>query len=96
MKEFQGVSALGTSWAPKDSVAYEVQVAIVTRMQLGTLLGHLADDKRHDGFGGRAVMADIAAFGLQKEDRLEPSPSARTLNSDLSQIDWHIAGHVGC
>ena len=86
MKEFQSVSAL----APQDSVACvaacrkaEVQVAIANRRQLETLLGHMANDKRKDGVGGRALMADIAAFGLQKEGSLEPSLS----NPDIGGID---------
>lgn len=53
--------------------AAEVPTTFANELQLRTVAGLLAYDRRKDGSHGRALTRDVPVLGLLKGDRLEPS-----------------------
>ena len=87
---------LGSRLAPgtqKNKAAYaaactsaERRVTVASKVQLDELLGHMVYDKRTSGFAGRAVMPDFGPLGLERGDRLGPSP----LCPDIGGLDRRV------
>lgn len=81
-QKIEGVSVVALPWAAKGSAAYsaacaaaEVRVTVPSAEVWQALLGHLRFDHRKAGSHGRALLVDFPTLGLEKGDRLEPSPS---------------------
>ena len=86
LHDYTNASPLGLPWPLTEEADYdracahcEIGVRVLTEADRALLVQSLVFDKRKDGGHGKCLTRAIPAFGLQPQDRLEPSDSLRNI-----------------